>query len=173
MHLKSHLTDESKVKRTGKIETLKRKQISVVGPDGGSIEPIITEEGFCECPLCAKTFQLRSVFVLTLHIRNPIDWKLNPAGTYSKTLPRKSYNEHVLTHIKTKDVECDICLKKYRTQKHLKRHKARIHSSKSKLPCPECKQQFSTAKGTGSWNHCLIFDAQYYIESFLRTRTSY
>ena len=90
-----------------------------------------------------------------------------------KTHLRKSYNEHVLTHIKTKDVECEICFKKYRTQKHLKRHKARIHSSKSKLPCPECKQHFSTAKGTGSWNHCLIFDAQYYIESILRTRTSY
>ena len=152
MHLKSHLTDESKVKRTGKIETLKRKQISIVGPDGGSIEPIITEEGFCECPLCRKTFQLRSVFQLIpiysifalLWVESSIQLNL------LETRLRKSYNEHVLTHIKTKDVECEICFKKYRTQKHLKRHKARIHSTKSKLPCPDCKQQFSTAKGTGS-----------------------
>ena len=62
MHLKCHLTDESKAKRTDKIETLKRKEISIVGPDGGSIEPIKTEDGFCECPLCRKTFQLSSVF---------------------------------------------------------------------------------------------------------------
>ena len=159
MHLKSHLTDESKVKRTGKIETLKRKQISVVGPDGGSIEPIITDEGFCECPLCRKTFQLRSVFVLNQYYwkcqfdtpYSQCDWlTAQSSWKYLKTLPRKSYNEHVLTHIKTKDVECDICLKKYRTQKHLQRHKARIHSSKSKLPCPECKQNFNTTKGTDS-----------------------
>ena len=72
MHLKSHLTDESKAKRTGKIEILKRKQISIVGPDGGSIEPIITEEGFCECPLCRKTFQLRSVFKWIFDFRFPV-----------------------------------------------------------------------------------------------------
>ena len=65
LHLKSHLTDESeKGKHSNKIEITNRKQVSILGPDGNPIEPIKTEDGFCQCPLCSKAFQLRSVFNL-------------------------------------------------------------------------------------------------------------
>lgn len=72
MHLKSHLDGEPENeigKTKNKIEIIKRKQTTVLGPDGGPIEPIKTDDGFCECPLCSKTFQLSSVFKL-MHSRS-------------------------------------------------------------------------------------------------------